>query len=62
MLIVDDCGLVSVHRSFTPANHPKLDIISPKKTYTLVFSNSAAGKHDRWTWKVAMEEVKAAHS
>ena len=25
MLIVDDCGLVSVHRSFTPANHPKLE-------------------------------------
>ena len=25
VLIVDDCGLVSVHRSFTPANHPKLE-------------------------------------
>ena len=22
---VDDCGLVSVHRYFTPANHPKLE-------------------------------------
>ena len=25
VLIVDDCGLVTVHRSFTPANHPKLE-------------------------------------
>ena len=23
--LIDDCGLVSVHRSFTPANHPKLE-------------------------------------
>ena len=25
MLVVDDCGLVSVNRAFTPANHPKLE-------------------------------------
>ena len=43
------------------AHHPKLDIVTPKKTYTLVFSDTQAGKNDRYTWRTGLQEVKAAH-
>ena len=39
------------------AHHPKLELVTPKHTYTLVFTNSDEGIADRQAWRRALEEA-----